>query len=386
VERIQIDNAKLESIDMESFQWDACFVTGLEMVDEQHHKLVDVINRFGNALMLQGGAVKYEVDTLFGELADYTKYHFREEEEMMHRVGLDGRHIVHHRGEHEQFLKDVTYMHASLDSDNRDSGSTLLTFLTNWLAYHILGTDHHMARLIQGIKSGETARTAFLSAQKDKDPATAMLLRSMTALFNQVSERNRALFELNRTLEARVEARTRELSNANERLESMAMTDVLTNLPNRRHAMLCLSNEWKKSVDSDIPLSCMMIDADGFKAINDQYGHDAGDEVLRELSKCLRRSVRNDDIVCRLGGDEFLIICGYTDLHGAMKTAQKLRAEVAQLRVPAGSGCWVGSVSVGVAQRSPDMQFEEDLLKRADEGVYAAKNSGRDCVSTLQAQ
>jgi hemerythrin len=130
----------------------------------------------------------------------------------------------------------------------------------------------------------------------------------------------------------------------------------------------------------------MMIDADGFKAINDQYGHDAGDEVLRELSKCLRRSVRNDDIVCRLGGDEFLIICDYTDLHGAMKTAQKLRAEVAQLRVPAGNGCWVGSVSVGVAQRSPDMQFEEDLLKRADEGVYAAKNSGRDCVSTVQAQ
>jgi hemerythrin len=81
-----------------------------------------------------------------------------------------------------------------------------------------------------------------------------------------------------------------------------------------------------------------------------------------------------------------LIICGYTDLHGAMKTAQKLRAEVAQLRVPAGNGCWVGSVSVGVAQRSPDMQFEEDLLKRADEGVYAAKNSGRDCVSTVQAQ
>ena len=127
-----------------------------------------------------------------------------------------------------------------------------------------------------------------------------------------------------------------------------------------------------------------MIDADGFKGINDKFGHEAGDNVLRELAKCLRRSVRNDDIVCRLGGDEFLIICAYTDLPGAMKTAEKLRSEVSELRVRAGSGDWIGSVSVGVAQRSPEMKFEEELLKRADEGVYVAKNNGRDCVSTVQ--
>ncbi len=369
---------------MESFQWDACFVTGLTMVDDQHHKLVDIINRFGDLLMQPGGATKQEIDSLYSELADYAQYHFREEEEMMHKEHLDGRHITQHRKEHEKFLQDVTYLHASLNSNNRDSASTLLTFLSNWLAYHILGTDHYMAKLMRVTKGGDSARVAFLESQKDRDPATAMLLRSMTALFNQVSERNRALFELNRTLEARVEARTRELVTANEELENMAMTDVLTGLPNRRHAMLCLSSEWRKSKENDSPLSCMMIDADGFKGINDKFGHEAGDNVLRELAKCLRRSVRNDDIVCRLGGDEFLIICAYTDLPGAMKTAEKLRSEVSELRVRAGSGDWIGSVSVGVAQRSPEMKFEEELLKRADEGVYVAKNNGRDCVSTVQ--
>jgi hemerythrin len=91
----------------------------------------------------------------------------------------------------------------------------------------------------------------------------------------------------------------------------------------------------------------MMIDADSFKQINDTQGHDAGDSVLRALSKQLLHAVRNDDIVCRLGGDEFLIICAGTPLDGAMMLAESIREEVAALRVPAGAGEWVGSISVG---------------------------------------
>ena len=115
-------------------------------------------------------------------------------------------------------------------------------------------------------------------------------------------------FELNQTLEARVAERTLALSQMNERLENMAMTDVLTNLPNRRHAMRVLEQEWQNTLKNGTLLTCMMIDADGFKTINDRFGHDAGDEVLRQLARCLTQSVRNDDVVCRLGGDEFLIL------------------------------------------------------------------------------
>jgi hemerythrin len=126
----------------------------------------------------------------------------------------------------------------------------------------------------------------------------------------------------------------------------------------------------------------MMVDADGFKQINDLYGHDAGDEVLRQAARNMRYAVRTDDIVCRLGGDEFFIICPRTPLDGALQLAEKMRAAIAALRIPAGSGEWRGSISVGVAQRLAGMWNIEDLVKAADQGVYAAKGRGRNCVAT----
>jgi hemerythrin len=125
----------------------------------------------------------------------------------------------------------------------------------------------------------------------------------------------------------------------------------------------------------------MMIDADGFKQINDTHGHDAGDGVLRALARQLRDAVRTDDLVCRLGGDEFLIICADTPMDGALQLAEKIRSEVAALRVAAGTGEWRGSISVGVAVRTAEMSSMEDLLKTADLGVYAAKRNGRNCVA-----
>jgi diguanylate cyclase (GGDEF)-like protein/hemerythrin-like metal-binding protein len=362
---------------MDAFKWDSCFVTGLEKVDEQHHELVNIMNRFGDLLMQPGGTTQDEVDRVFDELAAYAKFHFDEEEAMMLAGGLDSRHVKHHREAHTQFLEDVSQMHAGPKSANHELASTLLTFLTNWLAYHILGTDQTMARLLVAIKEGKSQREAYLADQDGRDPATATLLRSMTTLFDQVSERNRALFDLNQTLEARVTARTCEL-------EKMAMTDVLTGLPNRRHAMRFLAEFWQQSIETDSPMACMMIDADGFKVINDSYGHEAGDEVLRQLARRLRLSVRNDDVVCRLGGDEFLIICDHTALAGAMAAAEKLRREVAALHVPAGKGVWRGSVSVGVAERTQSTNIFEDLLKLADDAVYVAKRNGRNCVATVQ--
>jgi hemerythrin len=91
--------------------------------------------------------------------------------------------------------------------------------------------------------------------------------------------------------------------------------------------------------------------------------------------------VRTDDTVCRLGGDEFLVICPNTTESGAMRIAEQMRQSVASMRVPAGSGEWVGSISVGVGLRSADMHKPEDLIKAADDSVYKAKHNGRNCVA-----
>lgn len=366
---------------MKSFQWTPNFVTGLVEVDEQHRRLVDLINRFGDVIMCADGVRMTDLEAVFSELADYAIYHFSEEESMMHEMGLDTRHIETHRKAHKSFLDEVTQLHGGISANNLHAAKSLLQFLTHWLAYHILGCDQFMAKQIASIKLGLRPEDAYAADVPTSNPATDTLLTALNGLFQQVSERNRELQELNRTLEARVAERTQALSEANQRLGELANSDTLTGLPNRRFAMSTFSMEWDAALNQGAPLACMMIDADNFKQINDTQGHDAGDAVLRALATQLTHSVRTDDLVCRLGGDEFLIICSNTALDGAMKLAEKIRREVATLRVPAGTAVWCGSISVGVAARTASMNGVESLLKVADLGVYAAKRNGRNCVA-----
>lgn len=370
---------------MDAFQWNPCFLTGLADVDEQHHRLVEVINRFGDLVMREDGASAAEMEAVFGELAAYARYHFAEEEALMIGLQLDARYVERHQHSHRSFMEEVTRLHGSVTTGNTGAARALLEFLTHWLAYHILGSDQAMAKQIAAVREGASPAAAYLADTHSHDPATDTLLSALNALFHQVSERNRELVQLNASLEARVAERTQALTEANQRLEDLANTDLLTGLPNRRHAMRSFADEWTRAQRDDTPLSCMMIDADGFKGVNDTHGHDAGDAVLRALSACLRHAVRTDDLVCRLGGDEFLVICVGTPLDGALTLGEKIRREVAALHVPVGNGQWCASISVGVAARAAGMNGIEDLMKCADQGLYLAKQRGRNCVASVSA-
>lgn len=374
---------------MESFRWDPCFVTGLDEVDEQHHRLVDLINVLGDRLMAEAGASLAEIQAVIVELADYAAFHFRQEEEMMKAVGIDPRTLDDQQSSHVGFVREVRETAGLLSPESVERATGLHSFLIHWLAHHILATDQSMARQIFAIRSGRSAAEAFAAEEASRPSATDPFLHALDGLFQRVSERNRELSRLNETLEARVRERTRtlaetaeRLAEANRKLEDVANTDPLTGLANRRRAMEQLDREWQSAVDTGAPLSCMMIDADHFKEINDTHGHDAGDEVLRRLARELRYCVRTDDLVCRLGGDEFLILCPRTPLEGAFRLAEHVRLAVAALRVPAGDGAWNGSISVGVATRRDGMGSIQDLLKAADEGVYIAKRMGRNAVAT----
>jgi hemerythrin len=365
---------------MESFHWDSHFETGLAEVDQQHHFLVDLINRFGDLLTQVAPVSRGALEQVLNELAAYSQYHFKDEQGLMQRAGIDARHFARHLQVHDSFLQEVTRLGQTV-LQRSEAAEPLLKFLIYWLACHILGTDQSMARQLRAIAAGQTPEAAYLDEKDVNEAIIEPLLNALNGLFHEISERNRDLLELNRTLETRVAERTRSLSEANRRLEEIALTDVLTGLPNRRHAMARLAQAWAESSQMDAPLACMMIDADGFKQINDRYGHDAGDEVLRQLARQLRYAVRSDDVVCRLGGDEFLIICPATAMDGALQAAEATRQEIANLHVAAGEGGeWAGSISVGVAVRTADMQGPEDLIKAADDGVYLAKRKGRNCV------
>jgi hemerythrin len=368
---------------MTSFTWGTNFETGIRTVDDQHRKLVDLINGLGRRLA-ENDKADQQLEIILKELVKYAHYHFTDEERLMTRYGLDRRHCVQHRTAHKRFLDDVTFMGQQAKRENTDDGRSLLEFLIHWLAYHILGCDRNMARQIAAISSGSSPAEAYLAWEKNVNDSTEPLLAALNGLFLQVSKRNRELSLLNQNLETIVEERTRELVKANADLEILALTDVLTELPNRRHALLQLHHLWQESRQLGGHLACMVIDADGFKTINDTYGHDAGDGVLQGLARALQHSVRSDDIVCRMGGDEFLIICPNTPLDGALHIAELTRNNIAELRIPAGQGFWPGSISIGVAVNGNDISSIDDLLKAADDGVYMAKNDGRNCVRTWQ--
>lgn len=368
---------------MQSFRWDKHFITGIREVDQQHRRLVDLINRYGENLT--GNELEFdEIESVLRELADYAHYHFQDEEEMMGRVGLDRRHVDAHVAQHQSFLSDVIAMQASISFDSPQAAERLLDFLIHWLAFHILVADQNMARQVEAIRSGTSPADAFEAEERRSDGATEPLIVALRGLFDQVTARNNDLLVLNQSLEAKIAERTKALQTANQHLEELALTDVLTGLPNRRHAMRRLADLWEESTNAGRSLVCIMADADHFKQVNDTGGHDAGDSVLRELAKALVHTVRSDDVVCRLGGDEFLIICPDTDLEGGMHVAELAREAVSEIRVPTGDTAWSGGISVGVAARSARMSNHEDLIKAADNGVYAAKRDGRNCVRSAE--
>lgn len=168
----------------------------------------------------------------------------------------------------------------------------------------------------------------------------------------------------------------KRLDEARQTIEKIAITDVLTELFNRRHIMLRFEEEFEKFKRLKMNVSCIMIDVDKFKAINDSYGHQIGDQVLKAISARMRDTLRAYDIPGRFGGEEFLIILPDTSLEDARGLAERIRICVKEETVNnAAVTLSLGVVCVQSSDRSVD-----DIIRRADENLYKAKKSGRDRV------
>lgn len=166
-------------------------------------------------------------------------------------------------------------------------------------------------------------------------------------------------------------------------LSEAATTDPLTRVANRRGFDLAAAAVLRESRARGQPIAVIVFDLDRFKSINDRYGHPAGDAVLQRMGEVLRRDLRADDIVARLGGEEFALLCGGLDATAAKGVAERLRADVREgVAHPGGDG-QVVTASAGVAmvaaEEAPAAALER-ALARADRALYAAKAAGRDQV------
>lgn len=161
----------------------------------------------------------------------------------------------------------------------------------------------------------------------------------------------------------------------------MAVTDALTGLHNRRYLDSHMSTLFDRAVARQRPLSVMITDIDRFKPINDTWGHDSGDSVLREFAARLRKNLRGIDLVCRYGGEEFVIVMPETEPQVAEMVAERVRNEIARTPFPIADDKTVGvTVSVGVSSIQRPNDTVEALMKRADMALYEAKTGGRNRV------
>ncbi len=167
-----------------------------------------------------------------------------------------------------------------------------------------------------------------------------------------------------------------------ETLRNMANYDQLTGCLNRNAGHLIAREEVQKYTESEIPLSVLMADIDHFKKVNDAYGHSAGDGVLKKFSQVAGSALRRSDMLCRWGGEEFLILLRGTLHEEASQIADRIRRRVESVVFPPYAQCGELTVSIGSASMPPGKQFEQ-LVTEADRALYRAKQEGRNRVAGL---
>lgn len=165
-------------------------------------------------------------------------------------------------------------------------------------------------------------------------------------------------------------------------MEQMATTDGLTGLLNHRSFQSHLDETIARHRRSEQPFGLILTDIDHFKSVNDTHGHPAGDEVLRQVSATFKKSLREIDIPCRYGGEEFAIILEDADRQTAMRVANRLREDIGRLKFSSEAGSFQCTISMGVAIWSEDAQEKQALIDRADQALYYSKEHGRNQVTS----
>lgn len=225
--------------------------------------------------------------------------------------------------------------------------------------------------------------------QDDEALLTALAAQASIAIDN--ADLYEKLTELNLSLESKVKERTSDLVRANERLSTLnkelaeiSITDGLTQIYNRQYFMERIKQEVKRASRYGTHASLLMFDIDHFKKVNDTYGHQTGDAVLAAFARLILDSLRETDLFARYGGEEFSLIAMAMDRAEAVQLAERMRQKVEAAEFVHNGNRLKVTVSIGVSTWQPEIKENfEELIRRADEALYRAKEQGRNRVCTL---
>jgi diguanylate cyclase (GGDEF)-like protein len=261
--------------------------------------------------------------------------------------------------------------------------------LSNWSMPNINGID--LCRRIRAEEGGGDVFFIMLTSQGDKNRLLEAYEAGANDFVAKPFETQELLARVRAGLRtARIHgehaarsssaALTTQLVTLNSRLEKLTVSDELTGLFNRRHAMSWLDEQWNVAERHHQPLTLVMIDVDRFTSVSEALGHDAGNAVLQQLAMILRQQRRATDALCRLGGDEFLIILPGASLEMGLACAERCRAAVERAAFLVAGRETRLTISAGVACRHTHMGYATELVKAAEESLGAAKGAGRNVV------
>ncbi len=247
------------------------------------------------------------------------------------------------------------------------------------------------------INAGEPVRVVDLSARTDYEPllksACSVMLVPMethgktTGLLSAESPRPGAFVDRDEqflSVLARSAAMALENSILHRKTEELTIIDDLTGVHNYRYFSAKIEEEKRRAARYDQPLSLIMVDIDWFKRFNDNYGHEVGNQVLIGLTNVIKRAIRDVDILCRYGGEEFIVILPQTVEREAFKIAERIRREVEQAEFGgAGIPSLRVTVSVGITSFPENRRSEEELINAVDQALYRAKGSGKNTVCAV---
>ncbi|HXG05585.1 MAG TPA: diguanylate cyclase [Candidatus Binatia bacterium] len=244
---------------------------------------------------------------------------------------------------------------------------TLLAILAGgWVIWDIGRTMAHIAQML-----GDEARWDRLASRKDE---IGTLMQSFAQMLEKIEEQTS---EIN-SYASRLDAAYKELEITNARLKETSFKDEVTGLYNRRFFSVRLEEELQRHRRFNHPVSVVLIDLDGFKAVNDELGHSVGDDTLRDIAQILVKHSRGINVVARYGGDEFAVLLVETSKSGARLYADRIRQVISTYPFSHGKPI---TASFGIASLPEDeAATSEDLVRAADEALYAAKRAGKNQV------
>ena len=481
----------------EVFPWNNSFETGIPQIDEQHKRLINLLNLLASHLAYQSDMLV--LDNIFKELAEYTIYHFKSEGKIWQQYfGKDDEWELQHQKEHNSFITEVLKLKEEENQKTfNDIVEDLLSFLTHWLAFHIVDSDKRMSKVVLAIKNAnlslelakqeaelemsgsiKTLIDIILTMYDSLSTRTLQLVREVTErqkaeeklrltanVFNntldaicitdhefQVIEANPSFYQVTDLYEegvmgknlcllksglleqkeidifweslnksghwsgvihsypkkGKVEIEWLTLSavkndqeiitnyvaifsnvsyliNKQQSLEKMAHHDMLTGLPNRSLLHDRLKMAIAHAERTQTMLAICYIDLDGFKAVNDQLGHVAGDELLQETARRFLKAIRHQDTIARLGGDEFIILLGdLQHIEDHSKILDQILEDISQPLKIKDTKVTI-SASIGVTLFPQDDGDPDALLHHADQAMYEAKKQGKSRVCLYSA-